>query len=594
MDQSLSADGERVQEGGAMTIDKGNRVERASRGMFVCAFALACGACGSDRHSPHDDSSAGNASAGDSASLGGDGSLGGNTNSGGRAASGGDVSDGGDGGENGDMSHAGEGGDVSGGGASEGGSSGHAGTGPIGETAGGAGIQSGGAGSGGMSSGGANSAGSNAGGMDAVGGTGGASFGGENTAGGANTAGTSSGGVESAGGSNSAGNNTGGMDALGGTSPGGTNSGGMDASGGTNSAGTNSAGSNSGGAPASCGDALLAASEECDDGNALNLDGCSASCRYEVVDRMTSISLQRVSAPASCAPTTNALGKAFGSIAAALINDQLKQSISAGSLNNLMHFGDLEDPTGASDDSSLTVGVLPAFPDAANGTWPGGTPLDFWFRVPSASVNAQGVPLSSLPGSLTARALSVGPGLLQLPLTLGGAPSTFSVTNARLLATLDATPEPNVPAPPPTNLAPGLTVFRTITGSGSGQGICGNVTVESLAHIPVPASLASGAQTPCMACAGSHAYTACTGTTVEPGCNSMLDVLVGGCKTASCFLTVVTATQPDVPAPGSASVSPLSLGSGNAVPSDQIVGNNAAYSSYFKFDANRAHITGVQ
>src|SRR6478735_9024828 len=543
MDQSLSADGERVQEGGAMTIDKGNRVERASRGMFVCAFALACGACGSDRHSPHDDSSAGNASAGDSASLGGDGSLGGNTNSGGRAASGGDVSDGGDGGENGDMSHAGEGGDVSGGGASEGGSSGHAGTGPIGETAGGAGIQSGGAGSGGMSSGGANSAGSNAGGMDAVGGTGGASFGGENTAGGANTAGTSSGGVDSAGGSNSAGNNSGGMDALGGTSPGGTNS-----------AGTNSAGSNSGGAPASCGDALLAASEECDDGNALNLDGCSASCRYEVVDRMTSISLQRVSAPASCAPTTNALGKAFGSIAAALINDQLKHSISAGSLNNLMHFGDLEDPTGASDDSSLTVGVLPAFPDAANGTWPGGTPLDFWFRVPSASVNAQGVPLSSLPGSLTARALSVGPGLLQLPLTLGGAPSTFSVTNARLLATLDATPEPNVPAPPPTNLAPGLTVFRTITGSGSGQGICGNVTVESLAHIPVPASLASGAQTPCMACAGSHAYTACTGTTVEPGCNSMLDVLVGGCKTASCFLTVVTATQPDVPAPGSASV----------------------------------------
>ena len=74
----------------------------------------------------------------------------------------------------------------------------------------------------------------------------------------------------------------------------------------------------------------------------------------------------------------------------------------------------------------------------------------------------------------------------------------------------------------------------------------------------------------------------------------MLDVLVGGCKTLLCFVTVVTPAQPDVPAPGSASVRTLSIGSGNAVPSDQSTGNEDAYSSYFKFEANRAHITGLR
>jgi hypothetical protein len=309
---------------------------------------------------------------------------------------------------------------------------------------------------------------------------------------------------------------------------------------------------------------------------------------------MTAISLQNVSAPDFCSPTANALGRAFSSAALGQINTQLQQSISEGTLNNLVQFNGLEDLTGASNDSSLAIGFLPAIPDLANGPWPGGTPLDFWFRVPSASVDAQAVPLNSLLGTLTARSLSAGPGLLKLPLAIGGAPSTLSVSNARLRATLNATPAPNVPAPPPTDLAPGLTVFQSLTGSGSGQGICGNVTVESLARIPVPASLASGASSACLACTGSRAYTACSGSAVGPGCNSMLDVLVGGCKTLLCFVSVVTPSQPDVPAPGSASVRPLSLGSGNAVPSGQSTGNVDAYSSYFKFDANRAHITGLQ
>ncbi|HKO53107.1 MAG TPA: DUF4215 domain-containing protein [Polyangiaceae bacterium] len=541
-----------------MAIDKGDRVERAAaRGMIVGALALVCGACGGDRHQEHP--SAGNSNLGGNAGRGGAGSLGGSTSSGGSGDSGGDAAAAGDLGDGGALS--------------EGGKSGQGATGGVVGIAGGGPTQSGGTSSAGMSSAGANS-----GGADAVGGTSSAGT----SSGGTSSAGANSGGTDAAGGPNSAG-----------TSSGGTNSAGTNSAG-TNSGGTNSGGTSSGGAPTSCGDTMLAAAEECDDGNTKNLDGCNASCRYEVVDRMTSISLQSVSAPDFCSPTANTLGRAFSSTALGPINTELQQSIGAGALNNLLHFGGLEDPTGASNDSSLAIGVVPAVPDLANGPWPGGSPLDFWFRVPSASVNAQGVPLNSLPGTLASRSLSAGPGLLKLPLSIGGVPSFLSVSNARLRATLNATPAPNAPAPPPTNLAPGLTVFQSITGSGSGQGICGNVTVESLAHIPVPASLASGAASACLACTGSRAYTACSGNAVEPGCNSLLDVLVGGCKTLLCFVTLVTPAQPDVPAPGSASVRPLSLGPGNAVPSSQSTGNDDAYSSYFKFDANRAHITGVQ
>jgi cysteine-rich repeat protein len=570
-----------------MVIDKGDCVERAARGMFVGVLALACGACGGDQH--NEGPSAGNPNAGGSAGLAGAVSFGGTTSSGGSAVSGGDAAvagDASDGGASNEAGSSGEGGTDVGGMAGEGATD-AGGTSAAGTSS--SGASSGGTNSAGTSSGGASAAsGTDSGGMSS-GGTGGTDSGGASF-GGSNSAGTEAGGTTS-GGANSAGTSSGGTNSAG-TSSGGTDSGGTSAAG-TSSGGTNSAGTNSGGAPASCGDAMLGAAEECDDGNSQNLDGCNASCKYEVVDRMTSISLQGASAPDFCSTPTNTLGRAFSSLALSQINAQIQQSINDGALNNLLQVSGLEDLTGASNDSALAVGFLPAFPDVAKGPWPGGNPLDFWFRVSPASVDAQGLPLNALLGTLTGRSLSAGPGLLKLPLAIGGTPSTLSVANARLRSTLNATPAPNVPAPPPANLAPGLTVFQTITGSGSSQGICGNVTVESLAHIPVPASLASGSSSACLACAGSRTYTACSGSTVEPGCNSMLDVLVGGCKAVACFVTVVTPAQPDVPAPGSASVSPLSLGAGNAIPSSQSTGNNDAYSSYFKFDANRAHITGL-
>jgi hypothetical protein len=56
----------------------------------------------------------------------------------------------------------------------------------------------------------------------------------------------------------------------------------------------------------------------------------------------------------------------------------------------------------------------------------------------------------------------------------------------------------------------------------------------------------------------------------------------------------VNPTQPDVPADAGGTVTPLTPGAGNKVPSDVTTGNLDGYSSYFTFAANRAHVTGKQ
>src|SRR5262249_32646480 len=136
-------------------------------------------------------------------------------------------------------------------------------------------------------------------------------------------------------------------------------------------------------------------------------------------------------------------------------------------------------------------------------------------------------------------------------LALGGAPASLQMRSARVAGTIN--PPSNVPAPPPAQLAAGLTVLETITANGTGQGLCGNVTVASLAQIPAPQTLCTGGNSACATCPGSNTYTYCgAGLPVTASCNSLLDVLVGGCGlipiAGNCIVQGVNATQPDVPA----------------------------------------------
>ena len=92
-------------------------------------------------------------------------------------------------------------------------------------------------------------------------------------------------------------------------------------------------------------------------------------------------------------------------------------------------------------------------------------------------------------------------------------------------------------------------------------------------------------------CALSFSYQVGSGAgnPVGAGCNSLLDIIVGGCNVA--FISAVKATQPDVPAMGGTSVVTLSAGAGKKVtiPAGQ---ETEAYSAYLTFAANRAHFTG--
>lgn len=341
-----------------------------------------------------------------------------------------------------------------------------------------------------------------------------------------------------------------------------------------------------------CGDGVIDSGEHCDDGNQRALDGCGPSCRYEVLARMTTLTLQATAAPSSCSPTTNRLGsQVLSATALAQLNQQVNEAIGAGDLNLLLQPLGLDDLTGVADPDGLTVGVLGASPDPARGAWPGTNPLDWWFVADGACVDTAGQPVSQFgSGTLAGRALVAGPSDVAMPLLLG---APLGLRQARILASVNGTPAPDVPAPPPATLAPGLEVFQTMTGSGVGQGLCGAVNVESLAQIPVPAEFTTGA-TACGSCSGSRSYTACAaGQPVGPGCNSLLDAIVGGCRVFSCLIPLINAQQPDVPALAGGTVRTLSLGTGNKVPTSQTAGNTDAYSAYWKFNANRAHLTGA-
>jgi hypothetical protein len=251
----------------------------------------------------------------------------------------------------------------------------------------------------------------------------------------------------------------------------------------------------------------------------------------------------------------------------------------------------LSDLTGNTS-GPFNVGFLSAALDPNKGAWPGNNPIDWWFLADHTTVDSSGLPTGQMNANLTSHALTGGPNDVSISLSLGGGPAVLKMRSASIAATIGSATD--APAPPPTNIDPSLTVFETVDGTPSGEGLCGDITVDSLAQIPIPQALTTGS-TACGACSGSRTYTYCgANNPVSDSCNSLLDALVGGCKVPiiGCFIsaTVINATQPDVPAAGG-SVQTLTF-SGIKIPSSETTGDEDAYSSYLTFQANRAHFTG--
>jgi cysteine-rich repeat protein len=332
-----------------------------------------------------------------------------------------------------------------------------------------------------------------------------------------------------------------------------------------------------------CGNGMLDPGEQCDDGNNFDLDGCDSNCNYEVVSRMSTISISSTTAPSFCVHTGNALGsQAIASVAIGELNTPLQTDVTNGTVNVLTQFIGLTDDTGTNA-TGFSLGVVDGSPDPAKGTFPTTNPTDWWFLA-DPSVVDMGLPTGQLHnGKIVAHAITAGPSTVQLTLNLGGSPAVLQMNNAVISGTVgNAT---SVPAPPPTNLEAGLMVLETITANGTGQGLCGDITVTSLSQIPVPQALTTGTTN----CKQGFKYCG-TGSAVNASCNSLLDVLVVGCSVFGGLVVAVNPTQPDV-AGGGGAVQHLTA---NATTNKVTLPANDtdAYSSYLQFATTREHFTG--
>jgi hypothetical protein len=334
-----------------------------------------------------------------------------------------------------------------------------------------------------------------------------------------------------------------------------------------------------------CGNGIRETGEQCDDGNTTNLDGCSSTCQFEQDHRLTT--LQFLSTTDSFCGR-NAVGQqALTSIALTEINPGINSAISTGTINQFLIFSGLTDLTGITAQPSVQVGVIDGtLADAYTTGFSGSADLDWWYDFDPATVNSSNVPLLQLPAATAASVLTAGPGTINLS-NLFSSGGTLAVANSTISVPIGASSAPTESSTgnPPGHLAsenldPSLQSFASL-GSSSGEGkLCGVLTATSLAAIPVAASLISG-EDACGNGTNSHVYTSS---------NSMLDVLVGGCKVVDGIVTVVNPTQPDTVLSGG-SICTLTLGTVNGVANHVTASQSClaqdGYSSYFQFTTDR-------
>jgi len=350
-----------------------------------------------------------------------------------------------------------------------------------------------------------------------------------------------------------------------------------------------------------CGNHIREAGEQCDDPNNTNLDGCSATCSFEQIQRINYFKLQTAS-DTFC--TSNAFGGAITSTGLSSFQASIDSALADGSQSLLLEFLGLDDLSGTSD-ANLQLGVLNATPQSPNGSYDGTSDLDWWYAVDPLTIDASRNPLETLSASIAAQELSAGPGTVTLNLILAGAPAVLSISSARLQTSIgtSSTPMSYVYGSDTDrghlyaeNLDPLLQSFESMgqpTTTGAGK-MCGNISAQSLSLVPVPAAMAAGGSTAC-----SQNYSASS--------NSMLDVLVGGCTVLG-FFVVITPTQPDqvdpaMPVAGAGGPYQLSENSQHQVTTCRDKNNTvvtlstclaaAAYSSFFKFTTDRVIATNA-
>ncbi len=329
-----------------------------------------------------------------------------------------------------------------------------------------------------------------------------------------------------------------------------------------------------------CGDGHRDVLEQCDDSNKTGLDGCSATCMFEQVQRMTSFS-PKYQADTVCG--YDAFGSAIGSTVRSPLQTQIDKAIANGSFSLLMETMNATDLTGTTQ-GSVTVGFLSATPEQTDGgvTYDGQNDLDWWYSPAAASIDSNRVPKTQMTGSISSHVLTLGPSSVQFSLGTG---APVQMSNLQIISPLNSssTPKVSTDGHPPghlstENLEPTLQSYES---SGTST-FCGNVSAASLQGTTLPAIVAQ--------------Y--CTDYT---SANSLLDLIVGGCSVA--LVPVVNATQPDQvdaskPAAGAGGPYTLTADSNTHIVNGCKDANGtsatlstciaaAAYSAYFTFSTDR-------
>lgn len=323
-----------------------------------------------------------------------------------------------------------------------------------------------------------------------------------------------------------------------------------------------------------CGDGRREDTEQCDDGNLVNLDGCDSVCKFEQEQRANFLDMSYDTTV--CNP--NRLGSAIQKLAQSSITSSLATNIKDGSINIMMKFLGLDDLTGTKSTAPFALGFINSTVVTGTG-YDGTNDLDWWYMVDPLSVDGSRNPKTSLMnGKFASSILSADKGTLVLNVVLGGSAATLTMYNSNISAKVDQ------PASPPTistagntpghltteNLDPALKSFPTLTAGT----LCGNITAGSLSAVTMPSSL-QGALT-CF-----ESYTAS---------DHLLDAIVNGCTT---FLgTAIKPTQPDGSTDGKSytftltgkNVTGCTSNGGAAWPTCL---DRATYSSGFKFTADR-------
>src|SRR5262249_32341957 len=135
--------------------------------------------------------------------------------------------------------------------------------------------------------------------------------------------------------------------------------------------------------PIQCGNGIREGSEQCDDGNSLNLDGCDANCRFEQLQRVNWFKLQSTT-DANC--STNAFGRAVQPTLRTTLQSFIDASIKDGSISILLQALGLSDLTGTNADS-FQIGLMGAapMPPVAPVVYDGTNDLDWWYDISPAS-----------------------------------------------------------------------------------------------------------------------------------------------------------------------------------------------------------------